>query len=195
MENYPLQIMGNYKFSLLVLALLQQANLLKLKISPNNTNGELLDDNTFKEQNHALEEEINGIGDKLSKLDQRLQDWTDLAVDAFNFACYAKYHFTYGEFEEKKKVLLGFGSKLIVKDRKIIFDLPKHLEVIDAVNNLVKDKMIKFETDDFSINKTKNRALDPACMSWLRIVQDIRTIIQNYDGYIYIPDLRMYADL
>ena len=39
----------------------------------------------------------------------------------------------------------------------------------------------------FFIQKNK---INNILLFWQRVVEDVRTIIREYDGYIYIPDLR-----
>jgi hypothetical protein len=42
------------------------------------------------------------------------------------------------------------------------------------------------------MNKAKTEALASVCSHWLRTVNNVRTIFERQNEYIYIPDLREY---
>ena len=136
-------------------------NLLQLKISPNNTNGEILNDYEFSRENEKLREELNKIELRIVELKNRTENWTNLAIKTFNFACYAKHHYENGSIEDKKSILIGLSSNLIIKDKKVLISLPKHLELIESGNNKIKELKIKFEPTFTPINKERTGFLQP----------------------------------
>lgn len=87
-------------------------NLVKLKISPQNTDGELLSDKEFKEQKEALIKEKSSLMSKLESADGRINRWVELTEQTFEFACYARHWFANGDKETRKQILLGVGSNL-----------------------------------------------------------------------------------
>ena len=50
---------------------------------------------------------------------------------------------------------MGLSSILIIKDKKILISLPKHLELINAANNKIKELGIKFEPGILGLNYKK----------------------------------------
>ena len=79
----------------------------------------------------------------------------ELAVDTFNFTCYAKYHYDNGSIEDRKTILMGLSSNLLIKDKKIDISLPKHLELINNANNQIRELGIKFEPGSLVFNNKK----------------------------------------
>ncbi|MCD4693814.1 recombinase family protein [bacterium] len=140
-------------------------NLLKLKISPQNTDGLILNDDVFSKQQKKIREELNNFKNQIEKQDKRAEEWMDLSVKTFNFACYAKYHFENGTYEDKKAILQGLGSNLLLKDGKLLISLPPHLEIIKNANNDFREINGKFEPRILRSDKTKTGVLTPACSS------------------------------
>lgn len=60
-------------------------NLLRLKISPNNKNDELLDDDEFIQQKKEVLSEMKIIREKIGDTDQQSQNWFNNCVEYFNF--------------------------------------------------------------------------------------------------------------
>ena len=142
-------------------------NLLNLFISPNNTNKLILSDEGYAENKKIIDNEIAEIKNNLNKLDKRAEEWADLAIDTFNFACYAEYHFKNGDFETKKKILLGLGSNLTMKGGKIEVVLPKHLELIKNSKENFKVEIKTFEPKNFVEYKAKTGLYQPVSTSML----------------------------
>jgi DNA invertase Pin-like site-specific DNA recombinase len=122
-------------------------NLVKLKISPQNTDGELLSDKEFKEQKDALMKEKNGLMSKLKGTDGRINRWIELTEQTFEFACYARHWFAAGDKETKKQILLGIGSNLELKDGIVQVELQKPLQFIEMAKNEVAEISPAFEPE------------------------------------------------
>ena len=137
-------------------------NLLKLKISPQNTNNEVLSDEEFARQSSKLNQEMQNIKEKLEDTEDRAKKWMDLSVRTFNFACYAKYHFENGNPEDKKAILSAFGSNITLKDKKLLILLPKHFEVIQKSNHRLRTLNNPIEPKNFSQDYKKTGVNTPA---------------------------------
>jgi site-specific DNA recombinase len=120
-------------------------NLIKFKISPQNSNGELLSDDEFRGQKEALLKEKAGLLEGLNSTDGRIDKWIELTEKTFNFACYARYWFSNGDKETRKQVLLGIGSNLTLKDGIVAVDLQKPLQFIETAKNEVVEISEMFE--------------------------------------------------
>lgn len=141
-------------------------NLLQMKISPQNTNGQMLNDTDFITQNNALDKEIELIDQNIANSHEKSKLWAELTIDTFNFACYAPYHFENGDYETRKSILLGFGSNITIKDSKVSVILPEHLEIIKKVNNLVKSRKEIFEPKEKLLHKEKTASFETAFPTW-----------------------------
>lgn len=120
-------------------------NLIKFKISAQNSNGELLSDDEFRGQKEALLKEKASLLESLNNTDGRIDKWIELTEKTFNFACYARHWFTNGDKETRKQVLLGIGSNLTLKDGIVGVDLQKPLQFIETAKNEVMEISQMFE--------------------------------------------------
>lgn len=120
-------------------------NLVKLKISSQNSNNELLSDDEFRNQKESLLVEKSKLMKKLQDTDGRIDKWVELTEKTFNFACYARRWFTDGDIETKKQILLGIGSNLTLKDGIVGVDLEKPLQFIEIARNEVMEISPMFE--------------------------------------------------
>lgn len=120
-------------------------NLVKLKISSQNSNNELLSDDEFKNQKESLLAEKSKLMEKFQDTDGRIDKWVELTEKTFNFACYARRWFADGDTETKKQILLGIGSNLTLKDGIVGVDLEKPLQFIEIARNEVMEISPMFE--------------------------------------------------
>jgi DNA invertase Pin-like site-specific DNA recombinase len=80
-------------------------NLVKLKISPMNSDGSVLSDSEFEKQMKELKGEKKSLEDKKKNFGERVNQWLKLSVKTFNFACYARAHFENAKsLQEKKEI-------------------------------------------------------------------------------------------
>ncbi len=122
-------------------------NLVKLKISSQNSNNELLSDEEFKNQKESLLAEKSKLMEKLQDTDGRIDKWLELTEKTFNFACYARRWFTEGNIATKKQILLGIGSNFTLKDGVVGVDLEKPLQFIEFAKNKVVEISPTFEPE------------------------------------------------
>jgi len=153
--------------------------LLDLRISPQNINGEVINDNEFIEKKNKIIKESEHIKEKMDDIDGHASKWMELAIDTFNFACYAKYHYEHGDIEVRKAILLGLSSNLLIKDKKVIISLPKHLELINNSNNKIKELGIKFEPEVSGSDNKKTSSLKPVFSCMLAWRDSFRTWVAN----------------
>ncbi len=100
-------------------------NLIKLKISPMNSDGSVLPDEEFKKQITPLQKEKKEIEQEQKTLTKRADEWLELSQKTFNFTCYARLRFQHGTLHEKKEILATIGSNLILKDKLLSLTVPK----------------------------------------------------------------------
>lgn len=146
-------------------------NLVRLKISPQNTDGSVLSDGEFKSQKTSLMGEKTSLEEKLKDCGQRISRWVELSEKTFNFACYAQHWFASGDLTTKRQILQGLGSNIILKDKILTIELEKPLQFIEEAVDKVIEISPKFEPkkcpdktgqleDYFSQNTTMLRGED-----------------------------------
>ena len=165
-------------------------NLLKLKISPQNSTGELLSDEEFAIQKSALSQEARRLEQKLAGVEQHAGLWKDTAVRTFNFACYVRAHFEKGSPETRRAILSALGSNLTLQDKILRISLHKHLSLMQRLHTESPPQNGRFEPETLGSPNAKSRALRPAfptlCGGW----DDVRTYFQEAGESIHLPDLK-----
>lgn len=122
-------------------------NLLKFKISPQNSDGGLLSDEEFKSQKEALISEKKKLSEQLGITDERINKWVGRVEKAFNFACYARYWFLNGDPETRKEILIGIGSNLVINNKFVLVDLEKPIKYIKEAKDEVPEISPMFEPE------------------------------------------------
>lgn len=123
-------------------------NLVKLKISPQNTEGDLLSDEEFKNQKDSLMKEKAHLQEKLGDTDNRINRWVELSEKTFNFACYARYWFANGDPQKKKEIFFGLGSNLSIFNKTVAVQLEKPLEWAKEAKEKVPEISPMFEPSE-----------------------------------------------
>jgi hypothetical protein len=102
-------------------------NLLRLKISPDNSDGSLLSDERFKGENARLENELRGIECQLVNIDERMMQANNDAARGFNFVARAKERFALPDIKIKRDIFMGLGLHLTLRDKIVAFDSPEYI--------------------------------------------------------------------
>lgn len=120
-------------------------NLLELKISPKNTDGNLLSDEEFQEQRAKLIRKKSKIKSLLKKDDKQADEWIDLTAKTFDFAAKAQERFTNGSSEDKKTILKAVGSNLFLKNKELTIQPRKPFLLIKEAVSKVKSSDKRLE--------------------------------------------------
>jgi site-specific DNA recombinase len=120
-------------------------NLLKMKISPQNANGDVIGEDEYIEQRKKLLTEKESLLSKINDINKRIDNWLELSERTFNFACYAKYWFENGDLKTKTRILAALGSNLTIKDKKLWVNGLKPFFLIERGLEEVKVVAEKFE--------------------------------------------------
>lgn len=108
-------------------------NLLELKISVNNMDGNMLSDEEFQTKKTALLEEKARISEQMKNFDAKYDEWINLTAKTFDFASTAQEKFENGSPETKKLILKAIGSHLVLKERKLSIEVRKPFTFIQEV--------------------------------------------------------------
>lgn len=120
-------------------------NLIKLKISPQNSDGTLFSDDEFKQQKMSLLKEKAELEEKMRDTEDRIGRWVELSEKTFNLACHARYWFEKGTVQEKRELLLALGSNLTLKEKTLHVDLQKPLGFLVEAKKEVEEISPMFE--------------------------------------------------
>lgn len=104
----------------------QLAQLLKLKISPNNTDGELLSDEEYLKEKQKLVCEKQTIKESISDTEQNRTNWVERCEEFFDFAIDMEQKWLTGTQEERKFIFtIIFGSNSLLGDKKLHIEAKK----------------------------------------------------------------------
>ena len=142
-------------------------NLLKLKISPQNVNNEVIGEDEYLEQRKALLIEKDELLAKINGVDTRINNMMELSEKTFNFACYAKYWFEHGDIKDKTQILATLGSNLTIKDRKLCIDGHKPFFLIERGLKEVKEVIGELEPSKVIDLAIDSPVFSDACRYWL----------------------------
>ena len=111
-------------------------NLVKLKISPQNTDGSLLSDDEFKSQKIVLIQEKIDLEKKLQKTGKGINNWIDQVEKTFDIALHARYKFKTGTPEEQREIMVTIGSNPTLFEKILNPDLKKEYTFVEeAIEN------------------------------------------------------------
>lgn len=120
-------------------------NLVKLKISPVNSDGSLLSDDEFLDQKTVLVSEKNKLEESLKNQGQRVNNWLETVEENFNFALHARHRFEVGTPDEKREILVTIGSNLTLLDKVLGLDLENEYAFLEYVNEIEPTVSEEFE--------------------------------------------------
>ena len=151
-------------------------NLLRVYISPANSEKELVSDEEFKSQKGSLLREKAEIEQKLTTLSQRANEWLELTEKTFNFAVYAKHHFDQGDYKTKTSILRTLGTDFILKDGQIEITLKKPYQIIEKGIETIKAQNPRLELNGFALDKTKTATFEAVSATWSWMIDVARTL-------------------
>ncbi len=112
-------------------------NLVRLKISPENSDGSLLPDDVYQSQIQELSKRKRDLKNQLDGTDERIDNWREKVEKTFNFACYARYWFANGDNRTKKEIVMGLGSNLCLQAKILGIDIQEPLIYIGETKSEV----------------------------------------------------------
>lgn len=156
---------------------------------------QLIDDDTFVKESNELKNRIAQCKENLRETETRAEKWIELTEKTFNFATYARAAFLRANemgkagLELKKEILFGLGKTPIMKDQVLTIKANEWLIPIENDYPELARIYERLELCKKPLNKAKTEALTSVRAQWLRTVNNVRTILQQQNEYVYIPDL------
>lgn len=143
-------------------------NLLKLKISPQNSNGDVISDEEYTNQRKSLLEEKQALLERINDTDARQNNWLELSERTFEFARYARYWFANGDVKTKTQILATLGSDITVKDRELAIDGQKAFFLIEKGLEEVRETAKALEPTKSMDELLQSGVFEPLRSCWLR---------------------------
>lgn len=94
-------------------------NLLSLKISPQNSDGELLSDQRYLEEKRQLEKEKSSLEQSMGGVGNRIGEWIKAVERGFDFARRANYWIEHGTIDDQRAIFRALGLNLVLKDKEL----------------------------------------------------------------------------
>ena len=163
-------------------------NLFQLKISPLNTDGNLLSDEEYAKQKTELMKEKARLEEFLNDAQGRVERWLEIGEKTFEFARNASYWFADGSPQEKGQILQTLGSNLILKDKKLQIQLKEPFSAIGRIVERVPAAKATFEPKKTGQNERKIEVsyFQNPLVRWG--LQKVRTWIMGNLEDFYVPD-------
>lgn len=169
-------------------------NLLMLKISPQNTNGQVISNEEYVERRKTLLAEKESFERQLEQQSLRQNDWLELTEKTFNFACYGREWFANGDSQQKRDILTALGLNLKLRNKKLLIDPAKPFQIIAEMKQNHPNLFAKFEPKNNSDNKAINGSFDDAIPSLLASLDEIRTYYTKETANYYIPNINFWNE-
>ncbi len=127
---------------------------------------QLIDDEEFQRQQAKLKGELKGLKDKLEDTEHRAKRWEETTEETFNFARRARYWLEHGSVEDKRIILDGLGSNIILQGKKVQIELEKPLLKIEEGLARMKEKSLFEPGKEIDLSSNK-RLLQAQKAEWL----------------------------
>ena len=142
-------------------------NLLKLKISPQNSNDDVISEEEYMKQRQELMVEKESLQSKLTDTNARINNWLELSERTFEFARYARYWFANGDAKAKTQILATLGSNITVKDKELVIDSQKSFFLIEKGLQEVQEVAKRLEPTKSIDELLQSGVVEPLRIAWL----------------------------
>lgn len=123
-------------------------NLLQLKISPANSNSNLLSDHDYGMQKQGLEQELKSLEQQLGGSADKQQEADEKTKKAVTFAIRAQQSFAKGDPKIKRDIFMGLGLHPKLQERTVSFDSPKYLFELEEMKKDIDEALIGVAPDN-----------------------------------------------
>ena len=128
----------------------------------------------------------------MAKID-RGESIKDKEKEVYTYAKNALGWFKAGGFRTRSQILNTLSAEGLIHDKKLELHLEAVFVEIRKTLDQVRSIFPGFEPEnfaEFALVPANQGTVAAIKSTWLRIVNDVRTIFQRQNGYVYIPDLR-----
>ena len=127
---------------------------------------ELIDDETFIKERDELKIKIAKLTGNLRETESRAEKWLELTEKTFNFACYARKEFLFGDLQKKRELFSALGQNFLVKSKKIHITPNEWLVPIEKAYPELEAEYKRLELDKTLDTATRNAQFAQLILSW-----------------------------
>ena len=143
-------------------------NLLKLKISPDNVDGNLITEVEYENQRKDLLNKRDSLLEQIKAADAHQSQWLELSEKTFDFACNARYWLEHGDKKAKGLILDVLGENLYVKDKILDINAQKPFFLVKKGKEEILEYLRKLEPGKVIELTDKSLSLDYVISAWRR---------------------------
>lgn len=137
-------------------------NLVSLKISPENKDGDLLSIEDFKYQKDLLTKQRVLIQDEITATERNEEEWYDACVSYLDFVKNIRNRFEENTPEEKRDMFQFFYYNPVLKDQTVLYTAKSpHIYLMEY-----NEKKKSIITKEIGLTKTKTRVVTPVSDDW-----------------------------
>jgi len=155
-------------------------NLLRLKTSPDNSNGSLLSDDEYARQRMELMKEKAALEALLREQRTNRDEWLKLAEATFDFAATVRDRFATGDAKVKREILSTIGSNLTLKDKILRIEARKPFRLLENPSQGVTSSDEPIEPENNGSTKRRKEAFASFRPCLLRGRDDVRTFSRKF---------------
>jgi DNA invertase Pin-like site-specific DNA recombinase len=137
---------------------------------------DLINDEEYIQEKRRLSEEKTKL--EMSLKENPIKRSLDLTAETFNFAAGAKKNFQNGSLEDKRAILQGLGSNLLLKGKILQIQLEKPLQIIEKGLEVVGRRNDTLEPLKIGSFEAKSDLSVSQFHSWYTTVEDVRTFYE-----------------
>jgi hypothetical protein len=150
-------------------------NLVRLKTSPGNADGNLLSDEEYGRQRVELLKEKSALQELLRDANHRVEQWVKLSEQTFEFGCTARTRFAKGDAKTKKEILATIGSNLTLKDKMLCIEAKKPFFILEQSMSPDEPGKAPIEPDNSGLPYRQYEACASPNPRLLGVLDDVRT--------------------
>ena len=150
-------------------------NLVNLKTTPQNADGSLLSDEEYAAQRAGLLKEQARLQGLLHGGGEQTEKCLDLSENTFEFSCAAHDTFANGDFRAKKDILLGVGSNLTLRDKKLSIQAKEPFRIVEKILSPANDGNETFEHENIVVPHGRKGEVTHLCPSLRGEWDEVRT--------------------
>jgi len=123
-----------------------------------------VDDETFERMRADLQTENQRLQARLASLERNPEETVRVVQTVLEFAARLSHHFESGTGFQRRSILEAVSSNSALRGRKVALQLKNPFSAVAEAG---------------------------ACSNWQGLVDEVRTIVEQNGGYVYVPDLTL----
>lgn len=127
---------------------------------------DLIDDAEYIDRKRTLKQQLEAHRKQLRGVESRADKWLELTEKAFDFATYARIHFTTGDWRKRKEILMALGQNPTIKDGKLTIQPNEWLKPIAEAYPALEKEYRRLELQEYTTTKAKRDAFTSLSTHW-----------------------------